>query len=91
MAKPRASFARRAALRRRAIEDIPEPQTTGPESKVASLVFTGVPAGAVGKAAKFVPKGMKAVTKVYKPSKEFLEALSRKAHKLVPKVVKGGR
>jgi hypothetical protein len=68
MAKPRASFARRAALRRRAIAEQETPETHGPESK-ASLLMLGVPegevAGAAAKtAAKFGPKGFKAAKNV---------------------------
>ena len=54
------AFSRRAALRRRGIADIEEPQTTGPESNLASLVWTGSPAGAAAKTvAKFAPRGLK--------------------------------
>lgn len=79
------AFGRRAKLRKRAIADMKDPETTGPESDVASLVWVGMPAGAVEKGvAKFAPKGFKMVKKAYKPSKEFLEGLSRKVHKLKP-------
>ena len=60
------AMSKRAALRRRALADYEIPSTEGPHdtAETASLIFTGAPAGAAGKAAaRFGPKGFKVAKK----------------------------
>jgi len=56
------AISRRAALRRRAMQDYRTPETTGPHESAdrASLIFTGVPEGEAASAAtRFGPRGFK--------------------------------
>lgn len=56
------ALSRRAALRRRSLQDYRTPETTGPTEAAdrASLIFTGAPEGEAASAAtRFGPRGFK--------------------------------
>lgn len=90
------AFGRRAALRRRAIQDQKNPETTGPTEAAdrASLIFTGVPEGEAGDVAKGVvglaPKGFKLAKKGAESTSKYvmrvLKPILSKGAKAVAKV-----
>lgn len=79
-------MSRRAKLRKHAIMEMHDPETMGPESDLASLIFVGAPAGPVRKAiAKFAPKGFT----VLKPHvRKLTEEVIRKLKPILGKSVK---
>lgn len=86
------AFSRRANLRRRQIEDMDDPQVTGPESN-ASLLLLGVPEGEMAgaakeTAAKFGPKGFKAAKKVAGTVGEYAKRVLKP---ILSKSMKGGK
>lgn len=72
---------RRAKLRKRAIADQTTPPTYGGESKLASLVWTGMPGGVGKKAvARFGPKG-------FRLAKKGAESVGRYAKRVLKPII----